>query len=256
MLEQHQKSLENLSELYAKTKRLVLEAEGKDPEQKSNIAVFNEMRAAFDHLMQCIGVTLAEKPESEALCKENEEFIENQIRKAKEHIIRAMYDSLDGIGISIRKRTSDRLHGLPESSIAMIFPEYHSDYLPKIKNLDEKITASRYNRDNRGSSSEEKIKEYETIIKEMEAIYEEIGPNLRYVVEYNELSCFDVEMKIFSQDTINQKYPQYSEYKKLAAELKNMIKQRIFKEEKDRYEELVKKVNDMQDEIKALFPQL
>jgi len=253
MLEQHQKSLECLSELYAKAKRLVLEAEGKDPEQKSNIAVFNEMRAALDHLMQCMGVALADKPEGEDLHKGNEDFIENQIRKAKEHIVRAMYDSLDGIGISIRKRTSDMLRDLPEPLIATVFPEYHSVYLPKIKNLDEKITESRNNRDNRGSSSEGKIKEYETIIKEMETLYGEIGLNLRYIADYKELSYFDIEMKKFSQEAINKKYPQYSEYNKLAAELRKMIKQRTFKEEKDRYEELVKKVNYMQGEIEGLF---
>jgi hypothetical protein len=249
MLEQHRKNLEHLSELYAKAKRLFLEAEGKDPEQKSNIAAFNEIRAAFDHLMQCIGTALSEKPDSE-------DFIENQIRKAKEHIVRAMYDSLDGIGVSIRKRTSDMLCNSPENSIAMAFPEYHSDYLPKINSLDEKIMESRNNRDSRGNNPEEKIKEYEDIIREMEQVYEKIMPNLRYIAYYNELLCFDVKMKRFSQDAINKKYPQYSEYNKLTAELRKMFKQRTFKEEKDKYEELVKKVDYMQGELEALFPEL
>jgi hypothetical protein len=256
MLEQHQKNLEHLSELYAKAKLLVLEAESKDPEQKSNIAAFNEIRAAFDHLMQCIGVALSDKPDSEDLCKANEDFIENQIRKAKEHIVRAMYDSLDGIGVSIRKRTSDMLRNSPEDSIATTFPEYHSDYLPKINSLDEKIIESRNNRDGRGSNSEEKIKEYEDIIREMEQVYKKIMPNLRYIAYYSELLYFDVKMKRFSQDKINEKYPQYSEYNKLTAELRKMFKQKTFKEEKDKYEELVEKVNYMQGELEALFPEL
>jgi hypothetical protein len=65
MLEQHKKDFEQLSELYAKTKNLILEGEEKDAEQKSNIAVFNEMRAALDHVMQSIGVALAEESDSE-----------------------------------------------------------------------------------------------------------------------------------------------------------------------------------------------
>ncbi|MDR2732675.1 MAG: hypothetical protein LBB36_05595 [Fibromonadaceae bacterium] len=248
MLEQHRKDFEQLSELYAKAKRLVLEAEGKDPEQKSNIAVLNEMRAALDHLMQCIGSELAEEPD-------NKSYIENQIRKAREHIVRAMYDSLDGIGVSIHKRTSDMLRNSPEHLIATVFPEYHSDYLPKINSLDEKIIESRNNRDSRGSNSEEKIKEYQDIIREMEQVYEKIVPNLRYIADYNELLCFDVKMKRFSQDKINEKYPQYSEYNKLTAELRKMFKQRTFKVEKDKYEELVKKMNYMQGELEALFPE-
>jgi DNA repair photolyase len=249
MLEQNKEDLEHLLELYVRTKRLILEGEGKDPEQKSNIAVFNEMRAALDHLMQCIGIALAKEPNSK-----DEDFIKSQIRKAKEHIVRAMYDSLDGIGISIRKRISDMLNNLSETSIAMSFPEYHSDYLPKIKKIDEKIVESRNHRDSRGSDAEEKIKEYETIIREMESIHENIGLNLRYIGNYNGLFEFDDKMEKFSQDAIHKITPQYyGEYNKLIVELKKMFKQKTFKEEKDRYEEIVRKVGDMRDEIENLF---
>jgi hypothetical protein len=89
----------------------------------------------------------------------------------------------------------------------------------------------------------------------MEQVYEKIVPNLRYIADYNELLCFDVKMKRFSQDKINEKYPQYSEYNKLTAELRKMFKQRTFKAEKDKYEELVKKMNYMQGELEALFPE-
>jgi hypothetical protein len=250
MLEQHKKDLESLSELYAKTKRLILEGEERDTEQKSNIAVFNEMRAALDHIMQSIGVGIAEESNSE-------DFIKNQIRKAREHIIRAAYDSLDGRGISIRIRISSMLRDLSEVSIAMSFPEYHSDYIPKIEELDEKIIESRSNRDNQGSNSEERIKKYENIIKEMESIHEKIGVNLRYIGNYNRLSEYDEKMKKFSQDAILKICPQYyAEYNKLTVELKRMLKQKTFREERDGYEELMKKVSDKQDEMESLFPEL
>jgi|GEM_PF-5861202 len=257
MLEQHQKDLEHLLTLYANAKLLILEAEGKDPEQKSNIAVINEIRAALDHLMQCLGVALSGEPETEALRKENEVFIEGQIRKAKEHIIRVSYDSLDGIGVSIHKRLSEMLHDLSESSIAVSFPEYHSDYLSKITNLDEKIIESRAQRDSRRVNSEEKIKEYEAVIREMEFIYGEIGINLRHIANYDRSSKFDAEMRKFSQKAIVNICPRYyNEYHKQSTELKRMLAQKTFKKEKEKYEELVKIVNDMQDEMKTLFPEM
>lgn len=255
MLEQHQKNLEHLLELYANAKLLILEAEGKDQEQRSNIAVMNEIRAALDHLMQCLGVSLLDKPDTEKERKENEEFIEGQIRKAKEHVIRVSYDSLDGIGISIRKRLSDMLHDLSESSIATSFPKYHSDYLSKIMNFDEKIVESRNNRDSRGIKSEEKIKEYEAVIREMESIYEEIGFNLKHIANYDKLSKFDAKIRKFSHEAIFGICPRYyNEYHQRTTELKRMLAQKNFLGEK--YEDLVKTVNDMQDDMEALFPEL
>jgi hypothetical protein len=253
MLDQHQQDFEHLSTLYAKVKCLVLEGEAQDIEQKSNIAVFNEMRAALDHVFQCIGDDLAEEPEGK-------DFRKNQIRKAKEHLVRAAYDSLDGRGISFRRRISEMLKGLHTDSIAESFPEYYSNYIPKLNKLDEKIVESRKNRD-LGGNSEENINKYEIIVKEMESIHIEIGCHLEYIANYNRLvsddSEFVVDMKKFSLDAIYKICPQeYRDYINLTVELKEMLKQKIFKKEKDRYDELVKKISKTQNKMKNFFPDL
>jgi hypothetical protein len=75
----------------------------------------------------------------------------------------------------------------------------------------------------------------------VESVYGEIGLNLKYIADYKELLYFEVKMNRFSKDEINKRYPRYSEYNELTAELRKMFKQRTFKEKKDMYEKAVEK---------------
>jgi len=255
MLEELQDDLKQLVELYTEVKSLILDGEAQDEEQKSNIAVFNEIRAALDHVLQCIGEDIAVAETSESL-----NFKKGQIRKAREHIVRAGYDSLDGIGVSIRKRISERMKGLDEISIANSFSEYFSEYVSKIKKSDEKIRESRNNRD-KNNNTKENMAEYKKIVEEMKYIYDEIGINLKYIGDYDRLisdnSEFKKEIKNFSQDAISKICPQYyGDYNNLTVELGEMLKQKIFKNEGGKYNELVKKISDMQAKMRNLFPEL
>lgn len=253
MLEDLREDLERLVELYAEVKFLVLDNEAQDVEQKSNIAVFNEMRAALDHVIRCVGDDLAETPEGS-------DFRKNQLRKANEHIIRAGYDSLDGIGILIRKRISERMKGLDETSIAHSFPEYFSEHVSKIEDFDKKIRESRDNR-NKNGNPKESMAEYKSIVEDMKSMYAEIGVNLEHIGNYDRLvsdnSKFKVEIQKFSSDAISTICPQYySDYNDSVVELGKMLKRKAFKTEKNKYDEMVEKVNDMQDKMINLFPEL
>lgn len=135
MKEGIQSSLQEILRVYTTTKRLVLRAEELDAENRSNISVFKEQRDALDHLMRALAKHLEGS--------EQDDYIPLQIDKAKGHLYRASYDSVDGIVVSTKIRIEEMLKGVSNESISAVLPSYWSEILPRIDSISEKIAQHR-----------------------------------------------------------------------------------------------------------------
>jgi hypothetical protein len=91
----------------------------------------------------------------------------------------------------------------------------------------------------------------------MEFVKGFISSSVFYRTLVSNSSEFNAEIRKFSQNAICKICPQYyGDYNNLVVELQKMLKQKTFKEEKDKYNKLVEKAKDMQDKMRNLFPEL
>jgi hypothetical protein len=137
-----QDSLFEIVQVYTTTKRLVLRAEELDEENRSNISVFKEQRDALDHLMRALSKYLEPADNGES-----DEYIRLQIDKAKGHLFRASYDSVDGISVSAKFKIKQVLEGIDTETISQVLPEYWTEFLPLIDEISEKIALHREKKD-------------------------------------------------------------------------------------------------------------
>jgi len=110
--------LAELVKLYALTKEYVLKSEELDPESRCNIAVFKEQRDALDHLMRGLADVLNSSPRSD--------YFAVQIERARGHLFRAAYDSLDGMAVRFKLRLNEVIKGVSKDAIQAVFPDYYS----------------------------------------------------------------------------------------------------------------------------------
>jgi hypothetical protein len=143
--------LKQLSLLYLDTKKLIIQAEQVDPQARSNIAVFKEQRDAFDHVMRAVFSAL-----------QDENFTIEQVRfqmeKAKGHLYRACYDSLDGLGVSWKLRIAAVTKDVPNEAIKAVYPDYWT-HIPELDKLDAQISEHRAKKDI-GPLTNENLEQY------------------------------------------------------------------------------------------------
>lgn len=128
--------------VYSRTKALILRAEQVDPNCVSNIAVIKEMRDAADHLMRVLAAIYSNPPDDSNL----DDYVKAQFSKSRAHLLRAAYDSLDGLGISCKLALKQALDGISNDAISAVYPEYWQK-IPEFEVLDQKIAEHRNSKD-------------------------------------------------------------------------------------------------------------
>lgn len=170
--------LEDVVKVYAKVKRLVLDAEQSDPEQKSNIAIIKEQSCALDHLMRYLGDACSE-PQPEGAHQDG------NLRAARSHLIRVGFDSLDDLGISLKLRINKAISGHTNEAISAVIPKYFSEYVAKIIDIDRRVVKSRADKDV-GSFRTEDLNDYAQTIEDFKAIAMEIDKVVPAMVKFDE----------------------------------------------------------------------
>jgi hypothetical protein len=132
--------LEELVSLYAKVKRLVLEAEQFDSEQQSNIAIIKEQSYALDHLMRYLGDIF--NPASP-----REQYRSGNLRAVRAHLCRVGFDALDDLGISLKLRIHRAVMSHSNEAIVTAIPHYFTKSVAQVAELDRRIEESRANKD-------------------------------------------------------------------------------------------------------------
>jgi hypothetical protein len=125
-----------LATLYTKTKALIIY----DPDSKANIAIYNELRIAFDHVMRVIA-----KRHSGG-CPVDEAYFRVNLDKATGHVYRAAFDALDGACVSLKFLICDALKDYPSDVIGVVMPNYWEMKI-KINELSQNIGNYRSQKD-------------------------------------------------------------------------------------------------------------
>lgn len=212
MGEQERMALAELVELYARTKRVVLQAEQFDPDSRSNISVFKEQRDALDHLMRALAA-------QEALATEQQsKYFHLQLDKAKGHLYRAAYDSLDGLAISYKLGFKELVEGLSKDTLHALFPDYHG-VLARVRAIDLAITERRNAKDI-GRDTLENLEKYCEQVEELFQLSQE-GLRREHCLRdaqqiTNRINAMRTEieaaMRGFSNDAIDKLYPAYRKH--------------------------------------------
>lgn len=151
-MDRYADEIRELVELYAQVKKFVLRAEELDARLESNIAVIKEQRDALDHVMRFMGRFLRGDSEED---EERDRYVTLQIDKARGHLYRAGYDSLDGIIASVMIRIKEEyLKDVSLDSIRDVMPEYWTEYLPRLDEIKLKAGEHREQKDIGDSNGE------------------------------------------------------------------------------------------------------
>src|ERR1700693_913162 len=111
MDEQLREGLTRLVTLYSRTKLFILQAEEADREYLANIAI-----------------------------------IKGQLDEAWDHLLRAAYDSLDGVVVSYKLRLNEGMLNVSTDAISAVFPEYYTKVLLEMFELQNQIATFRSNK--------------------------------------------------------------------------------------------------------------
>ncbi|MDD4604434.1 MAG: hypothetical protein PHF97_11595 [Bacteroidales bacterium] len=125
--------MKELAALYQKVKEGILLEESYDSSDRISLGAMNEMRNAFDHVMRA--VTQNENSEKEFL-------------DARDHILRAGYDTYEGLSMSASNDILDSLLGFDKKVISTIFPAYYNEIKPMMIDLKAELSEIRRTRGN------------------------------------------------------------------------------------------------------------
>ena len=87
--------LKEIAELYRSVKELILDAEEADPEKKTRIGIFDELRHLLDHFLRAISNVLIPNRH-----KDMPDYTITHFKNAYNHLYRAGMDVLDWLNIT------------------------------------------------------------------------------------------------------------------------------------------------------------
>jgi hypothetical protein len=125
--------VKELAKLYQKVKEGILLEESYDSLDRISLGAMNEMRNAFDHLMRAV--------------TQGDNF-DKEFFDARDHILRAGYDTYEGLAMSASNDILDSLLGFDKKVISTIFPAYYNDIKPMMIDLKAELSEIRRTREN------------------------------------------------------------------------------------------------------------
>lgn len=167
-----------LSHLYKEVKKIVLLAETINKESAVLLTAVNELRNAFDHIMRCYL---------------DESDYKRHIDKAKGHLYRAGFDAYELMAIDIFMQIKELLKDRNASAVAVLFPKYYEELLPKMYSLEKDLMDARsskkpdstnnHNLENIDKLLEEEFKHYADIVSELMKIQNEVTKKLPSIIK-------------------------------------------------------------------------
>lgn len=154
--------------IHNETKRLYILSEEYDNELSSFIQPIKEQRDSLEHIVRAYDrITNS----GDTLSKKDEEYIQENLSKAKGHIFRAFFDCADILGITLREALSKNLKDFSYSKIISVWPEYENVRI-KLVNMPNEFAKMRGEKDiAKGDQIVEMVHKYQNLITELFEIY-------------------------------------------------------------------------------------
>ena len=170
---------EEIFSLYNTIKWLYALCEETDSELNTNLQPLNEFRAALDHLMRIVAI--------EKLDEYKEKDADDEAKKLRSHLRRALFDICDMLSINYRNKIIDVLEQYSDEEIQSALPNYYSEIRPRIEIISEEIASLRTEKRFNGDKKEETaVDDYPQIIEELQGYYKTINKSVPSLLEIRE----------------------------------------------------------------------
>jgi len=137
-----------ICDLYAKTKRLTIQAEELSLDFKAFLQPLKELRDAYDHIIRAKSAELD-------ILKKDEKYIITNYDKALGHQYRAFFDSADYISIRIREKIQAILEKYSSANIQAVIPTYYPTIRPELEKIKLRIAQYRIDKDIEDESTQD-----------------------------------------------------------------------------------------------------
>ena len=170
---------EEIFSLYNTIKWLYALCEETDSELNTNLQPLNEFRAALDHLMRIVAI--------EKLDEYKEKDADDEAKKLRSHLRRALFDICDMLSINYRNKIIDVLEQYSVEEIQSALPNYYSEIRPRIEIISEERASLRTEKRFNGDKKEETaVDDYPQIIEELQGYYKTINKSVPSLLEIRE----------------------------------------------------------------------
>lgn len=170
---------EEIFNLYNTIKWLYALCEETDTELNTNLQPFNEFRAALDHLMRIVAI--------ENLEEYKEKDANDEAKRLRSHLRRALFDICDMISINYRNKIIDVLKEYKVEEIQSALPNYYSEIRPRIEEISEEIASLRTEKRFNGDKKEETaVDDYPKVIEELQGYYKVVNAAVPSLIEIRE----------------------------------------------------------------------
>jgi hypothetical protein len=161
----------DLVELYTSLKVSWLLAEETTPDFLDFLQPPFEINRAYDHINRAKSVHLGIAPPSDG--QNPDQYIRDNLDKAKGHLYRAYFDIVDWLSINLRESISDFFGQFSAGSIRVVTPEYFTEIVPVVEEVSAEIAKIRANKDVANSGTLELLKKYESQIEKLRSLLNE-----------------------------------------------------------------------------------
>lgn len=135
--------IKELFDLYKDIKSTIILAENFDNNDEIYLTLINEVRMGFDHVMRGAHY-LYEGGDKEKIIS----CFEKELIDARDHLLRAGYDSCEIISMNVSKTIIEDLKGFDKDIISTIYPDYYTNIQPQLMQLKVELGEIRANREN------------------------------------------------------------------------------------------------------------
>lgn len=160
--------LKDIVELYRTVKELILVAEEADPEKKTKLGIFDELRHSLDHILRAISNILIPN-----LNNDIPDYTIAHFKNAYDHLFRAGIDVLDWLNIIYYYNIINILKDYKSEIINEAIPEYYPKLRIEIEETKKEISILRNHKDI-GNKSIKVFNLYFQKIQRMKEIYDKI----------------------------------------------------------------------------------
>lgn len=178
LTEEETKSIREITALYKKVKRLVIDTEEWN-NKKAFAPTLLELRNALDHLMRFYAYKFGDKTDVQ------DDYPSRNLFKAKGHLFRAGYDSLDYLSIEITKNILEYVEPFSNEAINHALPEYFDKIRPDLDDISTTIANIRASKDMDNKNSEDFDRHIEAIEK-LRSHNKEVLKKMNSLIEYED----------------------------------------------------------------------
>jgi hypothetical protein len=150
-----------------------------EPTGLSYVQPYNEIRHSVDHLSRVILYKLGIHAPTDTT-----DYISKQLDKAYAHMYRAMYDTLDLLGLTIKESISVKLDPFSVNTKHTVMPEFYTKILPRLYTITEKEIVSLRETKDVGDDNEDNVVALNDLVAEMGGMLTYVNNHMPSLSQY------------------------------------------------------------------------